>query len=585
MAEYTEAAAPATSGPTVKYGVLKQEHPEYKRRLPYWQELRALYAGGEDLLRNHDVLARLFERQGNESVESWQKRMARAFYVNHFGTVIDDIVAQLTDPLEMLEPGATVDSKQKTPKEWEAFFEDCSPPAGETTSFSDLMLEQTRTALVVGCMWSLVDMPPAPEVQPSSLREQDEAGLRDTWVCGVAPECVLNWELVGDGEFLWVKTCFTSRHQPSPFSAQVLIREEYTVYTAETWTRFVVEYDENQERQVGPGEPAVKKKPKDTDEIPGVVGFHSFKRVPLVRKVLPPGLWAGNKLHSLAVEYFNRSNADAHGQKNIVCAQLYEFLGPEYPGVDEEVKPEAQQDPNRARRQPRGPDIVQVRGNQDKAEYISPPAEGFERVAKSLDELESEMYRVAYSMVNTTNDAPALGRSAESKAIDSNVTRRAANLVADETKDHAVEVVNMAAVGRGDMGNYGEATWKAQGMEAREEEDAGTLIDQNVSLEAISVESATFQRVRKLGLAKAYLGKAATPEVVKAIEKELGQAITQDQLMGMAAVASGVGADGKPIPVPGADEDDDGGFPAKKSGAAGKGKAPQKKKPMKAKAG
>lgn len=574
MADYLSATAPAApAGPQIKYKLLKKRHPEYD--LQYWKELRALYEGGKALLRNPEVLDAIFPRHGNESEEAWGQRKKRAFYVNHLGTVIDKIVAELScDEIKMIPPGQDPDDEVTLDKFWGKYMNDCSPPGGQRQSFAELMLEQARTGLLLGRMWTLDELPPPPpeDMQPDSLAEQKEGGYLDGYTCQVPPECVLDWEEGRDGRLVWVRTCFVSRHHADPFSDEVLVREDYTIYDEIGWFRFVVEYDEDQGRVPTENRP-LKKKPNDDDAILGTSGSHSFQRVPLVRLTMPPGLWAGNKLHSLAVEYLNKSCGLSWAEANIFFAQLYEFLGSEMGGVDTVIPSEAQQDPHRARRQPRGPDIVQVRGQDDSADYISPPADGLERGSESLQSLEEQMYRITYQMALGENNSGALiRRSADSKELDHAVTQVITEAVGDRVKYHAIEVVDTAAVGRGDR-KPTEPGWTAKGMEGTQEVDADTEIGRAVSLEVVQLPSATFQQLRKQKLAKAVLGDAATTKVMDDITKELKVAITQDNLIMMAA----------PPPPPGEDDDAGGGFHAKRgAGATPPGKAgsapPAKKK-------
>ena len=150
---------------------------------------------------------------------------------------------------------------------------DCSPPGGERQSFAELMLEQSRTGLLLGQAWSLVDLPPTPEVPPTSEAEQVAGGQLGVYSCAIPPECVLDWNEGRDGKILWGKTCFVSRHQADPFSPVVMVHEDYTFYTETSWVRFEVRYDADQQRA------GAVKKPEDATKIVGVVP----------RALVPPG--------------------------------------------------------------------------------------------------------------------------------------------------------------------------------------------------------------------------------------------------------------------------------------------------------
>lgn len=522
--------------PQIPYKLLQKRHDECD--VEYWREIRALYEGGKALLRNPEVFEKLFPRHAGEPLKIYEERKRRAYYVNHLATVIDQLVAGLAcDELKMIPPGGT----SATPDAfYSAYLADCSKPGGDRQSFMDLMLDQAKTALLLGRCWTIDDLPVAPADETlDSEAAQRKAGLLNVYSAAIPPECVLDWDEGGDGKLAWVKTCFTTRRQLDPFSAKVTTREEYTFYFPDRWARWVVEYIEGSED---------KKQPQQEDLVTAAAAAeHSFGRVPVIRLVLPPGVWAGNKIHSLAVEYLNKSCGLSWAEYRSLFAQLYEFLGTEVAGVDSPIN-EHQSNPNRAEG-PRGVGYVQVRGQDDSAEYVSPPADAFAHSAESIKRLEEAMFRITYQIaLAEDNSGAVIRRSAESKQLDHAVTKVAVQAIGKRINGHACLVVDTAAVGRGDL-KPGESGWTATGFEGYEAADVGTLIDQSVSLEAVSVPSATYQRARKLRLAKADLGQDATPEMVASIEEELKQAITQDQLA-VAQIPPPAPADGEDV-VPG----------------------------------
>lgn len=511
----------------LKYKRLKETHPEYD--VAYWCELRALYEGGRKLLRNPEVFDRLFPRHAGETDTSYQERKKRAFYVNHLGTVIDFVVAGLAqDPARLLPPGAKPGIEVQLEEFYASFAEDCSPPGGAEQSFADLLRENGRTGLLLGRWWTLVDLPRPPRdpgAAPESEADQRAAGLLDGYAVELAPECVLDWERdETSGELLWAMVRTRSCRRLSPAVARDTVRDEYRYYTRAGWALYVVEYSKDQSAA------GAKKPPGDDEEVAiADQGSHSFGRVPVLGGEMPPGLWLGNKLHSLAVEYLNKSCGLSWAETKDLLQVLYEFLAPELPGIDQPIS-EAQTDPKRADRKPRAPGIAQIRGKDDRAEYVGPETAGFVHSLESLRMLREDIYRVTYqAALGEDNKGALVRRSADSKKLDHAGTNVVLGSVGTKLRDHGAVVVNTVAVGRGDLQAEGEK-YSVAGMERFDVVELADQIEQAIALEAVSVPSATYQRRRKLRLVRADLGDDATADVMKQVERELEQAITQDAL-------------------------------------------------------
>jgi hypothetical protein len=523
---------PALEIKPLSYGRLKATSEEYD--LAYWQELRALYEGGKTLLRHPEVFRRLFPRHANETDLVYEERCRRAYYVADFATIIDFIVAGLSgDPIRLLPPGADEAPAGTAPELdefYEAFLEDCSPPGGKRQAFHELLKEAATTGLLLGRWWTLTDLPASDPTAPppADEAEQRSRGLLDPYAVQVEPECVLDWDAEANGAINWAIMRSVSKRRRTPDEERDIVREEYRLYTAEGWALYVVEWSANPKRE--------KPKPEDDAMIPvEAFGPHSFGRVPLVLHKLPIGLWAGNKLFSIAVEYLNKSCGLSWAEYKDLYQQLYEFLGQELPGIDREVSTK-QEDPNRARRQPRGPGHVQERGQDDKAEYVGPDTTGMVHSAERLVRIREDMYRVTYQMALTQDQTGALAqRSEKSRKLDASATDIVQCAIGRELREHAVEVVDTAAVGRGDKPGY-----DAAGYEQFSSVDLTELIEQAMTIETISIPSATYQKTRKLRLVRADLGDEATPELMKKVESELEGAITQDQLQAAGDVAAGL---------------------------------------------
>src|SRR5436305_10776726 len=91
---------------------IEQEHPEYTSRVRTWRRYRHLYAGGE-LFREH--AAEYLVRRQKESAEVYRERLARVFYENYLGSIVDWYMATLIRK----EPGILYDGADERAK---AFF-------------------------------------------------------------------------------------------------------------------------------------------------------------------------------------------------------------------------------------------------------------------------------------------------------------------------------------------------------------------------------------------------------------------------------------------------------------------------------
>ncbi len=526
---------PAPQIKPLPYKRLKQVSPELD--LEYWQELRALYRGGKYLLRNPHVFPKLFPQHHGETSAAYLERCRRAYYVNHLATVIDFIVAGLAqDPARLQAPGAEDGKETKVDDFWVDFEADCSPEGGEKVPFAKLLRDQVQVGLLLGRWWTLVDLPDmGPDFMPASAADQREAGALDAYAIALPPETVIDWHAGKGGELTWVmtRTCDESRLDPGDDRDKV--RLEFRLYTATEWALYVVEYSKAGAAGGGKGEPG------DQEMIaPSAVGTHSFGRVPVIGCQLPDGLWAGNLIHSLAVEYLNKSCGLSWAEYKSLYQSLYEFLGPEISGVDNTVS-QAQQDPKRTDRRPRGPGVIQIRGNEDDAKFVGPDTSGFSHSLESLQQIRDDIYRVTHQMKLSQDTKGAMvRRSADSKKVDDRGATVVLESLGGIARSHGTEVADRVAVGRSE-----EPGWACEGMAQFESAELGEQLEQAVLLEGVSIPSATYQRRRKLRLVRADLGEEATEEVMALVEKELEQAITQDQLMMVGAMGE-VGADGEP---------------------------------------
>lgn len=270
------------------YKIFQIRHPDWKGN--YWRDIEALYAGGHRLLEDDGVMERVFPQHAFEPPRVYAERRKRAFYIPYMGQLIDFIIAAQFTQL------VTLKGEPEADQFYEEFLQDCSPPGGSTCDFASLLAEQMRGAIKKRRTWTLVEMepPPAPEDAPATLAEQEKLGALQPYICPLEPECVTHWQFDEAGELEWARVRTCVRYYETPTSPKAKIREAFTDYERERWTRYTWEYPED--------------KPPGEKSMPTLVEEGELKfggKVPIVPFEVPEGLWVGNKLASLAVEHFN----------------------------------------------------------------------------------------------------------------------------------------------------------------------------------------------------------------------------------------------------------------------------------------
>lgn len=551
---YTTQQAEPTA---MTWGDFQQRHPEW--RGDYWAECRALYAGGDRLLGDKTVLERLFPAHLHENGKIYEERKKRAHYYPYAGTIIDHLLAGLgTDPLRATF--AIVDDTKGTrelppaAKWWERWIQDVTDTAerpsdygleddddGEDddeggTTMHSFIVDVLREALQTRTAWVLADLPPLDEEKAAAVDSAlaaEMAGLTDPYLCIVPAEQVIDWQTDDKGRVLWAIIMTQESIRATPKDRRGAVLYTFVVWDAERWTRYEIE--------VNPASP-----PQAETPVPFAGSMeHGFGRVPLERLVLPEGLHAMGKLHSLAREHLNKRCAMSWAEYKSLFAVLYEFLGPE----DNNGLPVAgaQMDGNRAVNQTRGQGWTQVRGKDDDARYIGPDVAPFKEARESCNDAMREMHRVMFSMALSANmDNAALTRSGESKAQDSATTAVLLDAFGQIARRFFRRLLVLAALGRGEA----PPKCRVEGLEQFDVAGTADAIQEAVEFfNGIPILSAL---VRELALAKVYakyLGDLS-PEQQATMREQIREAISAEQVAIEGGLIPGI-APGGPAPKPG----------------------------------
>jgi hypothetical protein len=220
-------------------------------------------------------------------------------------------------------------------------------------------------------------------------------------------------------------------------------------------------------------------------------------------------------------------------------------------------------------------------------EYFSPDTAPYQAAADDLDRIRDEMHRVLHHMaMSVDNSGAALQRSAESKAIDQVAASVILKALGAIIREHLEDIYSTVAAGRQEA-----ITFAVKGMDSFDDTTVSQIVADAMTLESVSIPSATFQKKAKLKVARLVLGADATPDEIKEIEDELDEAITQDSFsmagsadtLGHEARAKAAEREVKGIPPPGFVKEGTGKAPPKSKVSAPKKSKPKKKKPPKRK--
>jgi hypothetical protein len=515
MAPMPETAPESTGFPaSVTYKALNSKNDTYDGA--YLRRLKAFYKGGKALLRNPQVMADVFPRYRDESDKVYEQRCARAFYLPYAGEILNFIVASIAaERLEVAQTSGEEGAEPPPLDEWWAeFFKDVSPPGGKVTPLHDYVKDAILDALQGKVSWHRADMPKPGEF--ASYADQERAGALDAYVVPLDSECVIDWEEDASGELTLVVTHSCESKRASLAEGREMVTDIWRVYTPTEWARYEFTHK--------------KCEPITESQLIPLVGTaaHSFGRVPILRLDVGDGLWAMDNIEATVRTHFNVNSARIWAMLQALFPELYEFLGPEE-SAGAAVIGGNQKDESRAKRQRRGQGFVQERGKDDDARFIGPDSAPFAESRETCGDLRTEIHRVTHQMaLAADNSAAALGRSADSKGHDKASAVVVFEALGRLARKFAQDICDMVARGRQNKDMVGK--WQAKGMAKFDAISVDAEVERSVNLESVSIPSATFQRLRKLELAKAVLPEM-TPEQIDAIEDELEEAITPESFM------------------------------------------------------
>jgi hypothetical protein len=468
----------------VTYADLNQRNPGF--RPERHRLLCALYEGGEKLEQQYSALLPQRER---ERQQRYQLRLKEAQYRNYLGPIIDYFRSMLfvSRPILKAKKDGAEEATTDAGDYWSALREDCDGGGTDIDAFYGQILTD---AMVGRTGWIRLHLPEDGGVEPGDAAEFEKRKLGDAWLERLEACDVLDWDDDGAGRLAWAITHKREQRRRGISDIRKRVVETWDYLTPESIETYRIEYDSDNP-------------PKGEDEVQrmGPPRRNRFGAVPLVCLDLPPALWVANRLQSAQLAHFRKLNAQAWSLA-ATCYAVREYF----------VK-----DPDEFQKQVSGPGYEVVLFQEDKAQWSAPPGEHFNALDVEIKAEKDEIFRVAHQMaLGVENNAAAVGRSADSKASDAEVTRVTLTAFSRVVKETIEYTLDLIATARGE-----KLDWSVEGLDDFAAFDLGAFLTQLTLLEkAGGVMSRTFSVQKQIRVAESLL-KDVDEETKAQIRKEI----------------------------------------------------------------
>jgi hypothetical protein len=428
-----------------------REHPEYAQSAAMWRRYRDLYAGGEQFRL---AAAEYLVRRHREPAEVYQERLARVFYENYVGSIVDWYAATL------MREEPVIEMSEGSARSREFFAEFIGNCDRRGTTLTQFFRQQLTEALVCGKSYLAVDFPRG-GAEARSRAEEDAAGRSRAYLVGYSADEVINWSYDECGAMEWavIRTSW-------------LKHDSANAHGWKKVTRWIYYDRERYEIYEGDGRPELVEQ--------GRHGFARIQRVPLYEVRMSEGLWLTNKTATLQLEHFNKSNALGwaltmglfampviHSKRDwnqIVGESYYIQLDPE-----------------------------------DSFGWTEPDGKVYQIAADNLNRLKDEIYRVCFLMQQAGESGGAM-QSGLSKQWDFAVTQEVLSAYGDVVKDAMRSVLNAVAAARLD-----EMRIDVTGLDAFDITSFATETADAAGLLALGIPSLTLKKQVQKRVALKYL--------------------------------------------------------------------------------
>ncbi len=433
---------------------IEQEHPDYTERVRMWRRYRDLYVGGEQF-RQH--ASEYLVRRLREPLDVYQERLARVFYENYVGSIVDWYAATL------MREEPVIDLTQGHGRSREFFSEFVQNCDRRGTTLTQFFRQQLTEALVCGKSYMVVDFPrTGGDAMARSRAEEDQLGRSRAYLTGYTAEEVINWGYDDCGEMDWI-VIRTSWLKQDGAKSHAWKKETRWIY-----------YDREHYEIYERGKERVELVER------GKHGFAGVGRVPVYELQVSEGLWLTNKAASLQLEHFNKSNALGWALTMGLFAMPVVYSAKPWAQIVGESY-YIQLDPN------------------DKFGWAEPDGKVYQIAAENLNRLKDEIYRVSFLMQQAGDSGGAM-QSGLSKQWDFAVTQEILSAYGDVVKDSMRNVLNGVAAARQD-----EMSIDVTGLDSFDITSFATEAGDAAALLALGIQSPTLKKQVQKRVALKYL--------------------------------------------------------------------------------
>jgi hypothetical protein len=439
---------------------IEQEHPDYTAKSRMWRRYRDLYAGGEQFRGN---ASEYLVRRQKELIEVYQERLARVFYENYLGSIVDWYTATLVRREPILEFEGT---NEQAKDFFAGFVQNCDLRGTTLTQF---FKQQITEALVCGKSYVVVDFPRADS--PALTRaDEDASGRSRAYLVAYNADELINWSHDQGGELEWVV-----------IRTSLLKQDNVKTLGWKRETRWIYYDREKFEIYERTGSDQNRTDQKTIELVDqGSHGFAGIRRVPVFEVRVSEGLWLTNKIALLQLEHFNKSNALGWALTMGLFAMPVIYSEREFSQITGESY------------------YIQL-GPDDRFGWTEPTGNVFQIAADNLGRLKDEIYRVSYLM-QQAGDGAGSNQSGLSRQWDFSVTQEILRSYGAVVKDSIRNVLSAIVAARQD-----DLVIDAVGLDEFDITDFSTEAADAKSLLALGIQSPTLTKQIQKRVAMKYL--------------------------------------------------------------------------------
>jgi len=434
---------------------ITQEHPEYLAAQTHLSKYWDLYVGGDHLRsRAHLYL----DQRQKEPLDLYSERLARVFYENYIGSIIDWYAATLF----RREPRVSFVTPSPEQDFYGVFVEDCDRRGSSLTAF---LRRQFVQAMVYGRSYTLLDLPRASD-RVTSKGEEDREGLSRAYLVDYSPRDVINWSRDSYGGYEWV---VVRQQQASRAAVPGDPPSNMTewLYFDKTSFQIFRQYEKGQ-------------KPLLVAEGPHSLSHRNT--VPLFELQLSEGLWLMQKAALLQVEHFNKSNALGWALSMGLFAMPVIYSEREWKNI-------------------LGDSYYMQLSPGDRFGWTEPEGRVYQIASENLNRLKEEIYRVCYLLSQgrplSSSDRSQSGISRQREFF---VTQSILRAYGDTVKDFAKSILRGVAASRNEPSSL-----SVEGLDDFDIGDFSTDISDAERLLQLQIPSATLKAQIYKRLATQYL--------------------------------------------------------------------------------